>query len=53
MARNVTLIYSPDECLWYYQKQNYDGKVSVKTYTTKAEALIDYYFTDDPNYKWE
>ena len=52
MARNVSLHYSPDEGIYYYQHWP-DGKVSMKEYETKEEALRDYYFTDDPLYEWE
>ena len=50
--RNVSLYYSPDENIWYYQR-NSDGKVSKKDYETKADALEDYYYIDDPRYQWE
>ena len=53
MARNVDLNYSPDESIWYYQKRDYEGKVSKKEYKTKEEALEDYYFAGDPDYEWE
>jgi len=53
MARNVLLVNSPDDGFWYYQQMYGDWKVSVKEYPTKEEALMDYYFTDDPNYEWE
>ena len=53
MARNVDLQHSPDKSIWYYQKRDYEGKVSVKEYLTKEEALADYYHVDDPDYEWE
>jgi len=52
MARNVSLYYSPDELIWYYQRWP-DGKVSVKEYETKEDALQDYAKTDNPEYEWE
>ena len=53
MARRVALYYSPDDGIWYYQQTFGDCKVSKRHYKTKAEALQDYYSTDNPNYEWE
>jgi hypothetical protein len=53
MARRVALYYSPDEGIWYYQQMFGDWKVSKKHYQSKAQALTDYYWTDDPSYEWE
>ncbi len=51
--RNIDLHYSPDEAIWYYQKRDHSGKVSVKEYQTEGEALKDYHNLDNPTYKWE
>lgn len=51
MSKNFDLYFSPDEGIWYYQKRDWEGKVSAKHYQSKIEALKDN--PDDPDYQWE